>query len=196
MLVAILAGGSGIRMGGAKPLRILGGRNLIERAITAARVWSPHVIAVGRDPEQIGSSAIPFLRDAPGAEGPIAGLAAALHHARDNRYSLVLTLPCDTPFLPTDLAQRLSAHLPPTSNAAVPASGGVLHASCALWRTQVLDALKPYLASGRSSLRGLASDVGYVAVEWLVEVRDPFFNINSPGDLAAAQEWLRAGEDP
>lgn len=187
LLVAILAGGQGSRIGGSKPLRTLDGTPLIERAVSAARAWSLDIVAAGREPGQIGRAAVPFIRDAPGAQGPIAGLAAALAHARHARSGLVLTIPCDTPFLPVDFADRLRDGLEPHHNAAVAASAGTLHPTCALWRTRTFDALGPYLASGRASLRGFAEDVGFVRVDWPVKTQDPFFNINSPTDLAAAE---------
>jgi molybdopterin-guanine dinucleotide biosynthesis protein A len=99
----------------------------------------------------------------------------------------VLTIPCDTPFLPADFADRLRGGLEPHHSAAVAASAGMLHPSCALWRTRAFDALGLYLASGRASLRGFAEDIGFVQVNWPVETKDPFFNINSPTDLAAAE---------
>lgn len=191
LLVAILVGGEGSRIGGGKPLRVLGGSSLFERALAAARLWSPDIVAVGRDPGQIGSTAVRFILDAPGAEGPIAGLAAALSHARRQRLGMVLTIPCDTPFLPADLAERLRANLEPNVDAAVAASGGVLHPSCALWRTRAFDALGPYLASGGRSLRGFAREAGFAQVEWPLDAADPFFNINSSADLAGAEDRLR-----
>jgi molybdopterin-guanine dinucleotide biosynthesis protein A len=191
LLVAILAGGDGRRIGGGKPLRVLGGSSLFERALVAASDWSTDIVAVGRDPGQIGSIAIPFLLDAPGAEGPIAGLAAALSHARRRRLGLVLTIPCDTPFLPAELAERLRASLEPNVDAAVAASGGLLHPCCALWRTRAFDALGPYLASGGRSLRGFAHEAAFAQVEWPLDAQDPFFNINSPADLAAAEDRFR-----
>lgn len=191
LLVAILAGGEGSRIGGNKPLRMLGGTALIDRAVSAARRWSQDVVAVAREPEQIGPADTLFVRDAPGAEGPVAGLAAALAHARKTRAGLVLTIPCDTPFLPRDLFERLCAGLDPHHKAAVAASNGVLHPSCALWRTRAFDTLGPYLAAGRASLRGFAEDVGFAQVDWPDAAQDPFFNVNSPGDLAAAEASIR-----
>ena len=50
---------------------------------------------------------------------------------------------------------------------------------------------RAYCEAGGRSLRGLAQHVGYTAVEWDAAPRDPFFNINSPADLAAAEALLQ-----
>jgi len=69
-------------------------------------------------------------------------------------------------------------------------SGGALHPVCALWSISALDWLPDYVATGRRSLRGFAEAVGMRAVDWPVEHFDPFFNINSPADLATAEQLL------
>lgn len=191
LLVAILAGGVGSRIGGGKPERMLGGVSLIERAAEAAQRWTSDIVIAGRLPGQAPADAR-MIADAPGAEGPIAGLAAALDHARRERHALLLTIPCDTPFLPADLADRLRNALAPELGASVAASGGVLHPSCALWRARSFDRLGPFLAAGRSSLRGFASEIGFSQVDWPTDPIDPFFNINSAADLAAAEEVIQA----
>lgn len=188
--VAILAGGAGRRIGGDKPLQMLGGARLIDRALAAARLWSGAVFVAVRDPRQAGSPEVPFVPDAPGIAGPIAGLAAALRHAREVGHELLLTIPCDSPFLPVDLAERLRNAIVPEAGAAVAESGGALHPACALWRSRTFDALAPYLAGGRLSLRGFAEHVGFATATWPVQPIDPFFNVNSREDLAAAERLI------
>lgn len=191
LLVAVLAGGAGSRIGGAKPLRLLGGESLIARAIGAARHWSPDVMVVARAPDQVAPIDVPFVPDAPGAEGPIAGLAAALRAGRAAGHRFVLTIPCDTPFLPADLAPRLEQALTDQAGAAIASSGGRLHPACALWRIRALPAIGPYLASGRASLRGFAAEIGFVTADWPIAGVDPFLNINNAEELAAAQALVR-----
>lgn len=188
LLVAVLAGGEGRRIGGAKPERRLGGETLLARALRTARLWSEEAKVVVREPGQAGGA--PFLLDDPAIAGPLGGLAAALRHARERGYEAVLTLPCDMPFVPADLADRLHAAI--GSGTAVAASGGALHPVCALWLAVALDRLDAYLATGRRSLRGFAEAVGLVVIEWPSEPLDPFFNINDQADLRRAQAMLRS----
>lgn len=180
--VIILAGGEGSRIGGAKPLRRLAGRTLLDRAIERASDWSDEVVAAVRDSAQVGGVGVPILIDPPGLEGPLGGLASALRLERRT----VLTIPCDMPFLPDDLLERLAAALPGHA-AAVAASGGHVHPVCGLWRTDALAQIRAYAATGRRSLVGFAEAIGYAAVEW---PEDSFFNINSPENLAQAERRL------
>lgn len=175
MRIIILAGGEGRRIGGGKPLRMLGGRSLIDRALERARCWSDAVLVVARE----GGD----LRDDPAVEGPLGGVAAALALGGD-----VLTIPCDMPFLPDDLPTRLTS----AKAATLATSGGHPHPVCALWKAEAAAGLPAYLATGRRSLKGFAEAVGYEAVEWPVEPFDPFFNINEEADLVRAEAMLRS----
>lgn len=186
IIVAILAGGEGSRIGGDKPLRSLAGETLLEIATAQARQWSDIVVVAVRDGTQAGGAALRCIVDEPGIDGPLAGLVAALREAEVLDREAVLTIPADMPFLPGDLAERLAAELG-GGRAAIASSGGHLHPVCGLWRVSALTGLADYLASGRRSLKGFAEAVGVRAIEWPTEKPDNFFNINSTEDLAAAE---------
>ncbi len=184
----VLAGGEGRRIGGDKVHRALAGRMLIDHVLERAVQWRiPLAISVREAGVPRG---FPLLLDQNG-EGPIAGIASALRFARQERLEAVLTLPCDTPFLPGDLLSRLAAAIEPPSLAAVASSGGRLHPSCALWMAGAASDLPPYLEGERSSLRGFAQLLNARTVEWPIEPIDPFFNINTPADLSLAEEMIR-----
>jgi molybdopterin-guanine dinucleotide biosynthesis protein A len=190
--VVILAGGEGRRIGGGKPLRRLAGAPLIDHALRQAKALSAIVAIAVQDRGQLGAIAeVPLLLDGQG-KGPIAGIAAALGFARSQGLDFVLTIPCDTPLLPPDLRARLSEALGAEHGAAVATSGANIHPSCALWRSRTAEMLPAYLASGRSSLKGFAAEVGMVEVEWPDSPFDPFFNVNDADDLAAAEARIRS----
>lgn len=191
LAVAVLAGGEGSRIGGGKPLIDLGGKALVERAIDLARNWSTHAVVVIRSPDQLGSHQLPWITDAAGIEGPLAGLAGALEWAGRLGTDALVTIPCDMPFLPPDLAERLMVEAG-EYEAALASSGGELHPVCGLWRNAAIDELPSYGASGRRSLRGFAEQLGFAKVDWPAEPSDPFFNVNSLADLATAEARLRA----
>jgi len=190
LVVAILAGGAGRRIGGDKPRRLLGGDRLLDHALTAAQAADAPVILVVRTSGQVEGFGGTVVLDTPGIEGPLAGLLSALAWAAEARADRVLTLPCDMPFLPFDLHYRLDQALAPNLGAAVAASGGRLHPVCAVWRTAVVPTLVQRAVEGRLSLRGLGEAVGCAVVDWSVEGGDPFDNINTAEDLAAAQAAL------
>jgi len=186
--VVVLAGGQGSRIGGAKPLRMLAGERLIDRAVRFARSHSDAVAVAVRDALQAKAIDANFILDEP-VEGPLGGLIAALRFAREASGPLVLVVPADMPFLPPDLLDRLRDAMGSRS-CAVASSGGHLYPVCGLWRADTLESATAYAGSGRRSLRGLAEAVGHAVVEWPAEPVDPFFNINSADDLAEAERRL------
>ena len=107
--VAILAGGEGRRLGGGKPLRMLGDQRLIDRALTKALQWSDLVTVCVRDPAQVEPIDASLLPDEPGIGGPLAGLVSAMKFGDSNGRALLLTIAADTPFLPGNLLERLLA---------------------------------------------------------------------------------------
>ena len=182
--VVILAGGEGKRIGGGKPLKRFAGERLIDRALRHARSWSDTVAIALRDAAQIDSVDAPLITDADVA-GPLGGLISALEFARGEGAEFLLAIPADMPFLPPDLLDRLS-DLIGDHACAVGASGGHIHPVCSLWRTNLIEQAQSYAASGRRSLKGLAAQVGFAAVEWSVAATDPFFNVNTSDELAEA----------
>lgn len=187
----VLAGGQGRRIGGGKPLRLLGNERLVDRALAMARRLSTYVaLSVGSD-ARLDDCNVPQIADPEPDWGALGGLAASLDFALLQGLDLVITLPCDSPFLPDDLLTRLHASLLPDQGAALPKSGEHLHVACGLWRVGVRAMLIDYAQSGGRSLHGLAERVGFTPVEWNSEPLDPFFNINTEQDLERAETMLR-----
>ena len=182
LAVVILAGGEARRMGGDKPLRILAGRTLLDRAVERAMRWSDDVSIAARSESQVTGTALPVMIDPPDLLGPLAGLASAREAGRP----LVLTISCDMPFLPDDLPRLLAVALPGHA-AALAASGGRVHPVCGLWRVEALGHLDRYLATGRRSVLGFAESIGYAVVEGDSEA---FVNVNTPADLFRAEARL------
>jgi len=191
IVTAILAGGAGRRIGGAKPERCLAGVSLLTHTLTAARGWGGPIVLNLRDPEQVRGDHAPVILDDPDIPGPLGGLASALAWAEASGADRVLTLPCDMPFLPADLLDRLDEALTDDKAVAVPASGGRLHPVCALWRTVALPVLVRRAAAGQLSLTGLSEAVGRIVVDWPLQQRDPFLNINTLDDLAHAEAMTK-----
>jgi molybdopterin-guanine dinucleotide biosynthesis protein A len=180
----VLAGGEGRRMGGRKPMRRLGGSTLLGCALDLARGYGEAVAVAVRAAEQVSAPVgAPLLLDDARLEGPIAGLASALAFGEARGADKVLTLPCDAPLLPPDLASRLSAALRRIGQVAVATSGGRLHPTCALWKISARRELADYLRGGGRSLKGFARVCGMVEVEWAIPDHDPFTNVNTPEDL-------------
>jgi molybdopterin-guanine dinucleotide biosynthesis protein A len=174
-------------MGGEKPLRLWRGRRLIDRAVELASGYGRDVAIAARTEDQIAEAPATPVLDAEDIHGPLAGLESAISFAVARGAPYVLTIPCDAPLLPPDLAHRLSAAIEDESQCAVARSGGQLHPDCALWSASLGPALRAYHAAGHASLRGFAEGVGMTIVDWDGFEIDPFSNANTPEQLAALQ---------
>lgn len=103
ILGAILAGGQSRRFGSDKAFASFEGRPLIKHAREAIASYVTEVVVCGRSVPGMRALAdrpVPHL-------GPLGGLNAALHHARDHDFAAVLTIGCDMPILPDDVARAL-----------------------------------------------------------------------------------------
>lgn len=176
-LVIVLAGGEGRRIGGGKPHRLLAGRPLLQHVIDRV---GPDVLSGDR--HDLAPYGLPVYPDGVPGLGPLAGVAAAMRAALDFGRGAVLTVPCDTPFLPEDLIARFVEVGAP----AMAHSDGNDHPSVALWPVAWLDAVEAELAgSGRRALRPFF--VNAPRIEWPAGVFD---NINTTDDLAGAEARL------
>jgi molybdopterin-guanine dinucleotide biosynthesis protein A len=200
ILAVILAGGLARRMDGArKPLLRLGGGRLIDRIAANARAQGLDVAlnlhALTEDAAApYRDLGLPLVADAmPDRAGPLAGILGALDHAAAQNYAAVLSLPCDAPFLPDDLARRLAEAARKTRDGlACAASGGRVHPVIALWPAALRDALRTALIDeGARAVGAFQRRFDCAAVAWPVAPRDPFANINTPADLAEAEALLR-----
>jgi len=189
---AILAGGAGTRLGGVSKATLkLGGGTLLGhvRQRLSAQVPATILCVAAEHMEMpwARASALPIVTDPIPDAGPLAGVAAALYWAREySTAAHVLTVPVDCPFLPDDLAQRLGAAAT-NKTIATAASGGQRHHAVALWPVILIDTLLKDLVAGARRIRDWQDAQGVVDVEWPIMPFDPFFNINTPDDLAAAR---------
>lgn len=189
MMVAavILAGGQATRMGGGdKPLRPLRGRPILAHVV--ARI-APQVetlaISANGDPARFAAYGLPVLPDSvPGFPGPLAGVLAGMDWAAAQGLDRLLSVPGDTPFLPADLVVKLARH-----PFAMAASKGRKHPVVALWPVALREKLRAALAAGERRVGRFAAEYGARAVAFEAP-QDPFFNINTPEDLEAAQARL------
>jgi len=195
-LAAIFAGGGGTRMGGIdKGAILLGGKPLCE--IVAGRLEPQAdaiaVLAPAQPAWLVNIADAHWIVDSPGAKGPGAGLLAALHWLRKEMGpdAVLLTSPVDAPFLPNDLFVQLEAT---RRKAAAPAAivrhadglhpvFGVWQASCASFVEQA--------AQNERALHRIALWAGAVLCQaWTGALPDPFTNLNSPEDVALAENIL------
>jgi molybdopterin-guanine dinucleotide biosynthesis protein A len=180
----VLAGGRATRMGGGdKALLPLAGATVLEallnRLTPQARLIA---ISANGDPARFARFNLPVLPDPPWAQGPLAGVSAGLAWAASIGATTLLTVPGDTPFIPTDLAARLGAA------PAWAASAGAVHPLVALWPVAAAETLASWLQDGGSlRVRDFGLELGMRSVAFAGDP-DPFHNINTPADLAQAEK--------
>ena len=192
-LGVILAGGLARRMGGAdKPLVKVAGRTLLEHV--AARLMPQCdrvVVNANGDLERFAALGLPVVPDSiPNYVGPLAGILAALEWAAATTPPVewVVSVPCDTPFLPTDLVRRLhEARTASRMPIACASSETGNHHAVGLWPVHLRQDLHDAIVRrGVRSVRDWSGGHGVAHAFWTSEIMDPFFNINTPDDLAAA----------
>ena len=194
VLGLILAGGLSRRMGGGdKPLKILGGRTLLERvAERLAPQCAGLALSANGDPARFRPAfSGPILPDTvPDNPGPLAGILAGLDAAAATGATHVASVPGDAPFLPVDFVARLEAA--GDRPIALAASGERHHFTSALWPVRLRDDLRAWLMAGERRVGGFVERHGADVVSWPVAPFDPFLNLNAPEDLAAAERLLAA----
>jgi molybdopterin-guanine dinucleotide biosynthesis protein A len=181
----VLAGGQGRRMGGIdKGLAPLRGRPMIAWVLDRL---SPQVheviINANQNRDQYAALGHRVVGDEIGGfAGPLAGLHAGLKVAS---HPFVATVPCDSPFLPQDLVQRLlAAALANHADVAVAKTGDQPHPVFALVRTSVLGHLAKFLEGGGRKIDAWYASLKVVEVPFDDEP-DSFSNINTRDELAA-----------
>ena len=177
----VLAGGQGRRMGTVdKGLQLLRGKPMAAAVIERLSPQVDELLINANQNiaayEAFGHRVVP---DAIGGfAGPLAGLHAGLCAAS---HPLVLTVPCDSPFLPSDLFIRLKSKIG-ENDLAVAKTGDQPHPVFALVRTAVRKNLENFLSGG-----GRKIDAWYASLK-VVEVQfddqaDAFRNINTREEL-------------
>jgi molybdopterin-guanine dinucleotide biosynthesis protein A len=195
----VLAGGLARRMGGGdKPLRQIGGATILNRVLARLRPQCDAIILnANGDPARFAWTALPVVADSvPDFAGPLAGVLAGLdwaaEHAPDIAY--VASVPGDCPFLPKDMIERLhKARVAEERTLACARSGEWRHPVVALWPVALRDDLRRALTEeGLRKIEIWTARHGLALADWPAEPVDPFFNVNTPDDAAAAEQILAA----
>lgn len=184
----VLAGGMGRRMGGVdKGLVPFHGKPMVAHVLERLRPQVDEILVnANRETECYAAFGYPVIADAIGGyAGPLAGLHSGMTAAS---HPLVLTVPCDSPFLPADLVQRLRQSLDKhQADLAVAKTGDQAHPVFCLCRTALLANLTQFLQSGGRKIDAWYASLNTVEVPFDDEA-EAFANINTPEELACLQK--------
>ena len=197
----VLAGGLSRRMGGGdKALRELGGTSLLARVIAAVRPQCEGlVLSANGDPARLAMFDFPVIADdVQGFKGPLAGILAGLDWIAAHRpdVEFAISVATDTPFLPDDLTARLKdTRAKNNAMVACARSGGRTHPLATLWPVAIRRELRQaFVEKDMRKAEEFLHNYRRATVDWPVEPFDPFFNVNEPDDLAAAEAILSRRE--
>jgi molybdenum cofactor guanylyltransferase len=183
----ILSGGRATRMNGAdKGLVLLQQKPLIAHVIVRLKPQVDEIfINANREIAAYEAFGLPVLQDENEEFiGPLAGFGLGLQHAK---YDYVLTVPCDSPLLPLDLAERLYNGMAESrADIAVASSDGDTHPVFCLMRKSVLPSLQAFTDAGERKVSAWQKSLKYVEVDFS-DCNDAFTNLNTFEDLAALE---------
>ncbi|MBI5110354.1 MAG: molybdenum cofactor guanylyltransferase MobA [Rhodovulum sp.] len=189
----VLAGGRAMRLGGGdKGLLAIGDQPILARVIARLAPCAAIILNANGDPARFAAVGLPVVADAvPGFAGPLAGLLAGLDWAAAHRPDLahVVSVPADCPFLPADLVARLhGAAATAPAGAATAASGERGHPVVGLWPVVLRhDLRRAVVDEGMRRVGDWTARHRPARVTWPDTPVDPFLNVNTAADLAAAR---------
>lgn len=196
----ILAGGLSRRMGGGdKCLLPLGGKPMLAHVIARLRPQVDRLaLNANGDPTRFATFGLEVVPDGiAGNPGPLAGVLAGLDWAAAAGEEAIVTVAADTPLFPETLVVRLvqAATLARTPLAMAlsedPERGYAPHPTFGLWPVALREDLRASIAGGARRVRDWTAPRG-CAETLFPGAHRPFFNVNTPADLAEA-EALVAG---
>ncbi len=193
----ILAGGRGRRLGGQdKAFLTLGEETLLVRAIARAKPQVGELlINANGDLSRFAPFGLPVIEDRIGGFlGPLAGIVSGLEWIRENRPHArwLASFACDCPFFPLDMVEHLIAKAESESaSVAIAASHGRHHPVFAAWSAGLSVTSENVLCDqGLRKMDDFVARFPNTRVQFPADPADPFFNINTPDDLARAEALL------
>lgn len=196
----ILAGGQSSRMGGGdKSLLKLGGKTILSRVVARLRGQVDTVVLnANGDPSRFAGYELPVTEDSiDGFAGPLAGVLAGMDWAHAEGAEYIVTVAADTPFFPEHLLMALQMAREPENSALVmavtpdPVRKFARQPTFGLWSVALREDLRAALKDGVRKVVQWTEPHGYAQVVFDFDGGDPFFNVNTPEDMAVARDMLQ-----
>jgi molybdopterin-guanine dinucleotide biosynthesis protein A len=177
LVAAVLTGGQSRRMGRDKATLPVDGIAMARRvADTALAGGCTDVVAIGGPAERREVHGLAVVADRWPGEGPLGGIATALHAVG----APVLVLACDLAWIDAGTVAAVLAAAAVVDSDVVTAVTDRVQPLCALWRPSALGALERALEAGERSVVSLLAGLSVTQVP--VDAR-ALRNVNTPTDL-------------
>jgi len=187
----ILAGGRARRMGGVdKGLAEFSGRPMVEWVMEGLQGQVAEVIVNAnrsrREYEALGMRVV--ADEFENFQGPLAGMASAMNVVTT---PWMLTVPCDSPFVPEDLVARFCAAVTGDAPVVLTAHDGKrLQPVFNLMHVSLRTSVEAFLESGERKIDRWFATVNHATVDFS-DAPDTFVNINTIQDRDALEAQLR-----
>ena len=189
----VIAGGRGSRLGGAehgdKAVVELAGRPLVEHVLAAVAGARVIICVAGNLPAVLPVDPLRCAEQPVGA-GPLAAVAAGVQHVSAR---FVAVVAADTPFIGDALDElRVALDTGAADAAMLTDAGGRRHYLAAMWRTESLRAALDTLGVVQGASMRSLYDLPHLEVMMVVDTNDATFDVDTPDDLAAAEQRVAA----
>lgn len=202
-LGVILSGGQSTRMGRDKALLELGKELLITHAVKRLQNQLDSIIINSASRQlPFTKTTLPLVADLPqvAGSGPLGGIFSAMVYAKSNGYQAIITIAVDTPFFPETYARQLIEKA--RANEGKPilaATAAAWHPTFGLWPVALKDRLEHHLHTAQEKCIAAFARQQDAQTVLFTPVPpyyiDPFFNINTPADLAEAEALVMKIEE-
>jgi molybdopterin-guanine dinucleotide biosynthesis protein A len=182
----ILAGGRGVRMGGAKLIVHLHGRPLIDYPLQAMRAALPDVAVIAKQDVELPTlTGVTLWIEPDEPHHPILGIVQALALAEGRP---IVVCAADLPFVSAGLITRIAEASPEGAPAVIAASGKQVQPLLGCYQPEAAALLADAARRADVPARQAVAEIGARRLE----VGDPneLFNVNTPDDLLQAMALL------
>jgi len=195
----LMAGGQSRRMGQNKALIALGGQTIIEHILARVRAGlaPDEILLITHQPEQYAFLGLPSYPDVLPGKGALGGIYSALTHSRGD---FTFVIACDMPFIRPALLRYLEGlRATCTCDAVVPRLDGRAEGMFAFYAQTCRAPVRAALDAGELKVISFYDQVRVRYVdEGELAPYDPgrrsFFNVNTPEDLALAEQMIEEGD--
>ena len=175
----------------------VGGKRIIDRIYTVFSTIFEEIILVTNDPLKYLEWDIHIVTDLFPMRSSLTGIHAGLFYS-SNPY--IFAVACDTPFLKKALVETIVDAIEPNAGAIIPKTSAGMEPLCAAYSKQCLKTVEQHLAQQKFKIQlAIRSHRIKKIPEIILREKDPdlisFFNINTPADLARAEEMVAAKPD-